>query len=116
MSVKKESRLRRARRARFKMRELGVNRLCVNRTPNHIYAQIIDDDGGSTLVSASSLAEKSLEKGGNTEASVQVGRTLARQAGDVGIRQGSLTWKHSSPLKRCILMIWDEKYGEHLTS
>ena len=55
MNAKKESRLRRARRARAKMRELGVYRLCVNRTPRHIYAQIISPDGGKVLASASTL-------------------------------------------------------------
>jgi ribosomal protein L18 len=41
MNVKKQSRLRRARRARAKISELRTNRLCVFRTPRHIYAQII---------------------------------------------------------------------------
>ena len=45
MSDKKTSRLRRARRARAKMRELGANRLSVHRTPQHIYAQVIGPDG-----------------------------------------------------------------------
>ena len=43
---KKSQRLRRARRARFKIRELGMIRLCVHRTPRHIYAQVISADGG----------------------------------------------------------------------
>ena len=41
MSDKKVSRQRRAKRVRMKIRELGANRLCINRTPRHIYAQII---------------------------------------------------------------------------
>jgi large subunit ribosomal protein L18 len=64
-------------------------RLTVFRSLRHIYAQIIDDDSGSTLVTASSLAEKSMEKGGNIKASVQVGKVLARKAVDVGIRRVS---------------------------
>ena len=52
---KKSARLRRARRGRAKMRELGMTRLCVHRTPRHIYAQIIAADGASVLASASSL-------------------------------------------------------------
>ena len=88
MSVKKQSRLRRARRARFKMRELGVNRLCVNRTPNHIYAQIIAPDGDKVLASASTL-DKSLRSGstGNIEAATSVGKLIAERAKEAGIDQ-----------------------------
>ena len=46
---KKEARLRRARSTRLKIRELGAVRLCVNRTPRHIYAQVIAADGGAVL-------------------------------------------------------------------
>ncbi|MCA1851512.1 MAG: 50S ribosomal protein L18, partial [Beggiatoa sp.] len=42
---KKQSRLRRARRARAKIKELVVHRLCVYRTPRHIYAQLIAPNG-----------------------------------------------------------------------
>jgi len=44
MSDKKDSRIRRARRARSKIRELGATRLCIHRTPRHIYAQVIGVD------------------------------------------------------------------------
>src|SRR5690554_7196192 len=72
MNAKKESRLRRARRARAKIRELGAVRLCVNRTPRHIYAQIISADGGQVLASASTL-DGSLRTGttGNIEAATK---------------------------------------------
>lgn len=88
MNAKKESRLRRARRARAKIRELGVERLCVNRTPRHIYAQIISADGGRVLVSASTL-DKSLREGatGNVDAAVKVGALLAERAKEAGISQ-----------------------------
>ena len=46
---KKASRLRRARKGRARIRELGKVRLCVNRTPRHIYAQVIDESGDSVL-------------------------------------------------------------------
>ena len=52
MNVKKEARIRRARRARANMREQGAVRLCVNRTPRHIYAQVISADGSKVLASA----------------------------------------------------------------
>ncbi|MCM2973656.1 MULTISPECIES: 50S ribosomal protein L18 [Larsenimonas] len=86
MNAKKESRLRRARRTRAKIRELGVNRLCVNRTPRHMYAQIISADGGKVLVSASTL-DKSLrgETSGNVEAAAKVGSLLAERAKEAGI-------------------------------
>jgi len=88
MVNKKASRLRRARRARARIRQLGVNRLCVHRTPRHIYAQIIGPDGGTTIASASTL-EKSLKgelgNTGNAEAAAQVGRLIAERAREKGI-------------------------------
>ena len=86
MNAKKESRLRRARRARAKIRELGAIRLCVNRTPRHIYAQIISADGGQVLASASTL-DASLRSGatGNIEAASKVGKLIAERAKAAGI-------------------------------
>jgi large subunit ribosomal protein L18 len=52
---KKQSRLRRAARARAKIRELGAYRLCIYRSPRHMYAQIIAPGGGSVVVSASTV-------------------------------------------------------------
>ena len=52
MSDKKEARLRRSRSTRLKIRQLGAVRLCVNRTPRHIYAQIIAADGATVLAQA----------------------------------------------------------------
>ncbi len=87
-SSKKESRLRRARRARFKIRELGVNRLSVHRTPRHIYAQVISPEGDRVLASASTL-DKDLrsESGGNIEAAAKVGALLAERAKAAGIEK-----------------------------
>ena len=85
MFNKKEARLRRARKTRAKIAELKAVRLCVNRTNCHIYAQIIDDEKGVTLVSASSLALKL--KGNKTEVARQVGRALAEKALALGIKQ-----------------------------
>ncbi|MGS0468666.1 50S ribosomal protein L18 [Cobetia marina] len=88
MNAKKESRLRRARRARAKIRELGVFRLCVNRTPRHIYAQIISPDGGQVLATASTL-DKSLREGstGNSDSAAKVGALIAERAKEAGIKQ-----------------------------
>ena len=67
-------------------------RLAVYRSLRHIYAQVIDDDAGVTLVSASSkqdspkLAEET-KSGGNVAAAVKLGEIVARKALDTGIRQ-----------------------------
>ena len=49
MNEKKQTRLRRAKSTRLHIRALGATRLCVNRTPRHIYAQVISADGGKVL-------------------------------------------------------------------
>jgi len=81
MNEKKQSRLRRAKRARAKIRELRVNRLCVYRSPRHIYAQVISPDN-KVLVSASSLGA---EKTGNVESAKQIGKLIAERAKAAGI-------------------------------
>lgn len=88
MASKIESRLRRARRARFKMRELRAVRLCVNRTPRHIYAQIISADGDTVLASASTV-EKDLRAGatGNIDAASKVGALIAERAKAAGVTE-----------------------------
>ena len=53
MTDKKLTRLRRARKARLKMHELEAVRLCVYRSSQHIYAQVISADGSKVLASAS---------------------------------------------------------------
>lgn len=85
---KKSSRLRRARKARAKIRELGTYRLAVYRTPRHIYAQVIAPNGSEVLASASTLdAEIKKESGytGNTDAAKAVGRFVAERAKTAGI-------------------------------
>ena len=88
MHNKTISRLRRARRARMHMRNLGVHRLSVHRTPQHIYAQIVSPDGARTLVHASTV-EKTLReecgKTGNCDAARAVGRAVAERAKAAGI-------------------------------
>mgnify|MGYP000916565411 CR=1 FL=1 len=88
MSDKKQTRLRRARRARAKIRELCITRLSIHRTPRHIYAQIISDDGSRVLASASTL-DKDLRSGktGNTDAAKAVGTLIAERAKAAGITQ-----------------------------
>ncbi|HHX80408.1 MAG TPA: 50S ribosomal protein L18 [Acholeplasmataceae bacterium] len=56
-------------------------RLSVFRSNSHIYAQVIDDEKGITLVSASSIdKELKLEKGSNIEAAKQVGALVSKRA------------------------------------
>lgn len=86
MNSKKQSRLRRARRARIKISELGIERLCINRTPRHIYAQVISDSGDKILASASTLEkELSLAATGNIAAAKNIGELIARRAIEAGI-------------------------------
>lgn len=85
---KKQSRLRRARRARAKIRELAVYRLTVHRTPRHIYAQIISPDGQQVLASASTVQPEfrsKLKVTGNVDAATEVGRAIAEKAKAAGV-------------------------------
>ena len=85
---KKKSRLRRARRTRAHIKTLCANRLCVHRTPQHIYAQIISPEGDRVLASASTLdtdVRKNVEKTGGTTAAAVVGKFVAERAKAAGI-------------------------------
>lgn len=86
MSAKKESRLRRARKVRIKIRERGSSRLCVHRTPRHMYAQVTTADGSQVLAAASTL-DKELRQGatGNVDAARQVGELVAERAKNAGV-------------------------------
>ena len=81
MNEKKVSRLRRAKRARAKINELKVNRLCVYRSPRHIYAQIISPDN-QVLASASSLGAG---KTGNVQSAIEIGKLIAERAKSAGV-------------------------------
>lgn len=87
---KKDSRMRRARRTRYKIRELDVSRLCVLKTPRHVYAQVTTADGSKTIASASTLDKelrKKLKSTGNVEAAKEVGKLIAQRAVDAGVKQ-----------------------------
>ena len=65
-------------------------RLCVYRSLDHIYAQVIDDHGGRTLASASSLDKRTraaLKGGGNVAAAKIVGKTIAERSLAAGVQQ-----------------------------
>ncbi len=85
---KKQSRLRRARRTRAKISELGVYRLCIHRTPRHTYAQVIAPDGGKVVASASTLeseVKSGLKSTGNIEAAEKIGQLIAERAKASGV-------------------------------
>jgi large subunit ribosomal protein L18 len=79
-----ERRRRRVRTA-LKARAGGRPRLSVHRSGRHIYAQIIDDAEGRTIVAASSLTKGSKTAGANVEAAVKVGKDLAEAAIKAGV-------------------------------
>jgi large subunit ribosomal protein L18 len=61
-------------------------RLNVYRSLNHLYAQVVDDQKGETLASASSLALK-LKTGGNVAAAKEIGKNIAEKAKEKGIKK-----------------------------
>ncbi len=85
---KNQSRLRRARRTRAKIRELGVPRLSIHRTPRHIYAQVIGPDGGTVVAAVSTLSKdlrKAVPQTGNVAAAGEVGKAIAEKAKAAGV-------------------------------
>lgn len=77
--------------ARVRTRVVGTPerpRLCVYRSLGHIYAQIIDDRSGRTLVSASSVdkeTKKNLKGGGNIASAKAIGKNVAERAKAAGV-------------------------------
>jgi large subunit ribosomal protein L18 len=67
----------------------GRKRLSVFRSSKHIYAQVIDDDAGKTLASASSIEKptrESLKTGASVEAAKAVGKLIAQRAQERGVK------------------------------
>ncbi len=68
-------------------------RLCVFRSHKHIYAQVVDDEGGRTLASASTAGKAlsgNIGYGGNRAAAAAVGKAIAQQALEAGVREVAL--------------------------
>jgi len=88
MSKKRDARLKRAKRSRMHMRKLEVSRLCVYRSPRHIYAQVISADG-ATIQAAASTLDKDLRDSasGNTDSAAKVGALIAERAKQVGVER-----------------------------
>ena len=85
-----ELRARRKSRQRYKIKKTsaGKLRLCVHRTNQHMYAQIIDDKTSSTILAASTLnAPADLKNGGNKKAAVFVGELIAKLAKEKGVEE-----------------------------
>ena len=89
---KRIRRLRRSRKTRAKIGELGTVRLCIHRTNSHIYAQVIDSTGGKVITSASSLEKgfkDQCKSGSNISAAKLVGQLVAEKARQAGIEKVS---------------------------
>ena len=82
---RRKARVRRSIRARA----YGKPRLSVHRTSKQIYAQIIDDEKGATIVAASSLEKdqrEALKTGADVEAAKVIGKLIAQRAAEKGIK------------------------------
>lgn len=89
MATNSRADIRRAVHTRIRKKVTGTGerpRLAIFRSVNHIYAQVIDDISGKTIVSASTV-EKDLKgaTGGNIEAAEKVGKAVAERAIAAGI-------------------------------
>ena len=85
---KKIARLRRAKSTRSHIRKLGVPRLSVLRTGQHLYAQLFTADGSTVLASASTMqadVREGLKSGKNMDAAAKVGRMIGERAKAAGI-------------------------------
>lgn len=86
---KRKQRLRRATRARAKIKQLGVVRLCIYRSSNNMYAQLISPCGSKILAAASSLEKElraSKKHGGNADAATKVGKLIAERGLNAGVK------------------------------
>lgn len=82
MSIKQAARFRRAKKCRGRIKRLHMTKLCVHRTPQHIYAQIISPEG-KVLVSAASVEKAFKQKHantGNVAAAAEIGKLIAERA------------------------------------
>lgn len=88
MNQKKINRIRRGKRTRLNIRASGKASLIVNKTPRHIYAQIVSGEDGRILATVSTLQSavaEGLKYTGNIEAAAKVGKLVAEKAKSLGI-------------------------------
>lgn len=86
----KEKRIRRSRKTRNKISELGIIRLSVHRTNSHIYAQLIDKENNKIITSASTLepeVRKEISSGGNVTAAILIGKRIAEKGKICGVSE-----------------------------
>jgi large subunit ribosomal protein L18 len=84
----KSARIRRAKKTRGRIKDSNQVRLCVHRTPKHIYAQLISADGSKVLAACSTVQadiKKEVGYTGNKSAAQVVGKAIAEKAKDAGI-------------------------------
>ena len=87
---KNRSRQRRSKRSRAKIRELQMTRLCIHKTPSHIYAQLISPCGSQIMAAASTLDKElraKVKHGGNKEAASMVGDLIAKRATEKNVKR-----------------------------
>ena len=90
MSIKNDARLRRAKSTRAHIRKLGVPRLSVLRTGQHLYAQLFTADGAKVIAAANTLqadVKDGLKNGKNSDAAARVGQVIAERAKAAGIEK-----------------------------
>jgi large subunit ribosomal protein L18 len=90
---KKERRQKRARKTRARLAQQDIHRLCVHRTPRHIYAQIIDPATTKVVVTASTVQKdlrSAVKYTGNKDAAAAVGRAIAERAKAKGVERVAL--------------------------
>lgn len=88
MNQKKINRIRRGKKSRANIRGLEKASLVVNKTPRHMYAQIISGTGDKVLATASTVqasVKDGLSSTGNIEAAAKVGTAIAEQAKKLGV-------------------------------
>jgi len=84
MSIKNESRLRRAKKTRMRIKSQDLPRLTVFKSSQHIYAQIIDSSGSKVLAATSTLDKSIKSKGRSVQSAKEVGKKIA----DLSIKNG----------------------------
>ena len=87
MSIKNNSRLKRAKKARANIRNQQVPRLSVYRSSKHFYAQISDSLGSKVIVSASTLEKDLKISSNNLDGASEVGKVVAERAMKNGIKK-----------------------------
>ena len=84
MSIKNESRLRRAKKTRMRIKSQDLPRLTVFKSSQHIYAQIIVSSGAKVLAATSTLDKSIKSKGRSVQSAKEVGEKIA----DLSIKNG----------------------------